>query len=63
LPVDRLRAPIRDVLADGAVPKDLALEAINRRGRPILCRVNIAPLGTDGSKAGAILTMQAEEAA
>jgi len=63
LPVDRLRAPIRGVLADGAVPKDLALEAINRRGRPILCRVNIAPLGTDGSKAGAILTMQAEEAA
>jgi two-component system CheB/CheR fusion protein len=63
LPVDRLRAPIRSVLADGDRQQDVVLHATNRRGRAVVCRVNVAPLGNDGQNVGAILMMQAEDSA
>jgi two-component system CheB/CheR fusion protein len=63
LPVDRLRAPIRAALTDGGQLQDVALEATNRRGRPVLCRINLAPLGNGKENGGGvILMMQAEEA-
>jgi two-component system CheB/CheR fusion protein len=57
LPLDRLHGPIRNVLADGSDRHLLDLEATNRRGRPILCRVELAPLHTNGATEGAILLM------
>ncbi len=61
LPVEKLHALIRGVLGDGGGRKMLAVDATNRRGRAILCRVELAPLHSNGSTDGAILLMEAEE--
>jgi two-component system, chemotaxis family, CheB/CheR fusion protein len=59
LPVDRLAAPLRDVLRDGGARVELTLDATNRRGRAIACRVVALPLKVDGADAsGAILLME-----
>jgi len=68
LPIGQLRLPLRACLAngdgsgdgsgDGAVP-ELMLDAVNRRGRPIQCRVTCAPLsGAANAIRGAILLME-----
>jgi two-component system CheB/CheR fusion protein len=60
LPVDELRGPIRKVLAGDGEP-EVTLSAINRRGRPISLRLELAPLdGNDGMR-GAILLMHPYE--
>ena len=56
-------APVRDLvhacMADGATQPDLVLEAINRRGKPIRCRIAYTPrLSPDGQRMGAILLME-----
>ncbi|GAP99330.1 CheR family methyltransferase [Leptolyngbya sp. NIES-2104] len=60
LPVAQLRQPIRDCLAgspNGAI--EIVLDAINRRGRGICCRVTCTPLiGTDLEIQGVILVME-----
>ncbi|HVX23437.1 MAG TPA: CheR family methyltransferase [Acidimicrobiales bacterium] len=57
LPVDRLRTPIRSVLADGSVRHQLTVPAVNRRGRAITCAVTVSPLMAEGAVVGAILLM------
>jgi two-component system CheB/CheR fusion protein len=59
LPVDQLRKPIRDVLSGASDSAELTLEAVNRRGKHIVCRVSATPLkGDDGARPGVILMME-----
>jgi two-component system CheB/CheR fusion protein len=64
LPLDQLRQPVRASLAgpqDGAdgVPTELELDATNRRGRPIRCRVTLSRLTDLANRArGVILLME-----
>jgi two-component system, chemotaxis family, CheB/CheR fusion protein len=61
LPTQQLRPLIRRTLAGDPGPHEVALSAINRRGRAILVRVAGSPLnGTDASGSGAILLMEQE---
>lgn len=62
LPLETLRAPVRETLAgDGAA--DVQLEGHNRRGQPATFAVSFAPLRSDPdhSVVGAILLVTAEQ--
>jgi two-component system CheB/CheR fusion protein len=62
LPVERLKQPLRAVLGGDEPHVELELEAINRRGRPILCRITVMPLMVrDSDIAGAVLLMEGVE--
>jgi two-component system, chemotaxis family, CheB/CheR fusion protein len=60
LPVDQLRQPIRDCLTESVSnAMEVTLNAINRRGRSIQCRVLCTPLvSSRGRVQGAILLME-----
>ena len=59
LPVGQLRKPIQACLADGTEPQELILDAVNRRGRALKCRVAVNPLkDSHGSSHGAILLIE-----
>jgi two-component system CheB/CheR fusion protein len=59
LPVDELRQPIRACLSGEAEYQEVTLDALNRRGRSIRCRVTCTPLvGTISKVRGAILAME-----
>jgi two-component system CheB/CheR fusion protein len=63
LPFERLRPLLRGVLGAQGAPAELAVEAINRRGRPITVRVAATPLATANSgpdTTGAIIVMEAD---
>jgi two-component system CheB/CheR fusion protein len=58
LPVAELRQPIRACLA-GEAGVGMAVDAVNRRGRPIRCQVTCTPLVGSGDEArGVILHME-----
>lgn len=62
LPSEQLAAPLRAVL-NGASPRETCeLEAVNRRGRPIVCTATILPLvspsSDDATPRGAIVMME-----
>nr|WP_228037846.1 CheR family methyltransferase [Nodosilinea sp. LEGE 06152] len=60
LPVEQLRQPIRNclALADGNVA-EVTLEAVNRKGRNITCRVTCTPLmRSDNQAQGVIVIME-----
>jgi len=48
LPVDQLRTPVRDVLHGRTEFQEIVLEATNRRGRAIQCRITCTPLLGEG---------------
>ncbi|MHB1568670.1 MAG: CheR family methyltransferase [Solirubrobacteraceae bacterium] len=60
LPVDRLKAPLKAVLAGESTREELVLDAVNRRGRAFQCRVLAMPLITDGDGevSGVIMLME-----
>jgi two-component system, chemotaxis family, CheB/CheR fusion protein len=60
LPVEQLRQPIRDCLSDSAgASAEMVLDAINRRGRNIRCRVTCTPLVSEQENIqGVILLME-----
>jgi two-component system CheB/CheR fusion protein len=59
LPVEKLRTPLRKLLAGERVDQPVTVEATNRRGRPISCRVRLSPLADgDALPRGAILFME-----
>lgn len=59
LPVERLREPIRRCLAGAEERQEEILEAINRRGRTIQCRISYNPLiGPHQDYKGAILLIE-----
>jgi two-component system, chemotaxis family, CheB/CheR fusion protein len=47
-PVEQLKAPVRGVLESRAEAHESVVEALNRRGRTIRCRVTVAPLRSPG---------------
>jgi two-component system, chemotaxis family, CheB/CheR fusion protein len=58
LPVQRLHPSLKACLNEEIAHEALVLDAVNRRGKKILCRATCSPLlGADGSVAGAILAM------
>jgi two-component system CheB/CheR fusion protein len=61
LPVERLRGPVRAVLAEEAPQARLILDCTNRRGKAVRCGVRAAPLrGSAGEIRGAIIMMEEE---
>ncbi len=63
LPVGELRSALRASVA-GAKSEEQRLQARDRRGRDVVCRVRTAPLAdVSGAVAGAIVMMEVEEAA
>ncbi|MEM8829862.1 MAG: CheR family methyltransferase [Cyanobacteria bacterium P01_G01_bin.19] len=59
LPVEQLREPIRNCLANNGDRQEMILEAINRRGRTIQCRLSFNPLvGLKKERQGVILLME-----
>jgi two-component system CheB/CheR fusion protein len=61
LPLGELRDELRASIS-GAETEEERLEARDRRGRDVICRVRIAPLAdASGTIAGAIVMMQVEE--
>ena len=63
LQVDRLRQPIRAVLAGERDLQNLRMDGINRRGRSIELAIHCSPLGTDRDVRGVILMMETVEEA
>jgi two-component system, chemotaxis family, CheB/CheR fusion protein len=62
LPVGQLRGPIRACLSGEAAQQEMILDAVNRRGRPIKCRVAVNPFkSSQGNTQGAILMMEEME--
>jgi two-component system, chemotaxis family, CheB/CheR fusion protein len=58
LPLESLRAPLRQVLRAEQPSVEVDVEARNRRGKAIVCHVTVTPLGSaDGQPRGAILLM------
>ena len=56
LPVDQLRAQLREALEDSSQPTDTTLEAVNRRGRTFNCFVRTLPMiAADGTNHGVIM--------
>jgi two-component system CheB/CheR fusion protein len=63
LPFERVRPLLRQALEAGGQAGEVELEAVNRRGRPILVRVACTPLEPhdDRKKQGAIIAMESSE--
>ncbi|WP_433362589.1 CheR family methyltransferase [Actinoplanes sp. CA-142083] len=61
LPVDLLRPLVRRALGGDFDTEEQLLEAINRRGRPVIVRVTCSPLVSAGEGTGAIIAMEAGE--
>jgi two-component system CheB/CheR fusion protein len=62
LPVDAIRADIRACLQENAPSCTTVVDAVNRRGRPIGCRVTCGQLrNTTGDLRGVILVMDEVE--
>jgi two-component system CheB/CheR fusion protein len=57
LPVTELHQPTLDVLTETAVRRDVTVNATNRKGKPLICRVSVTPLRSADAIAGAILLM------
>lgn len=59
LPVAELRPVARPALADPSYSKDIVLEAVNRRGRPVTVRISCGALrNRRGDSTGAILVLE-----
>ncbi|MET0398220.1 MAG: CheR family methyltransferase [Longimicrobiaceae bacterium] len=59
LPVERLKAPIRACIEERSAAEELVLDAVNRRGRSLRCRVTCAPLVTvECEVLGAVVLME-----
>lgn len=59
LPVEHLKEPIRNCLAGEVEGQTVTLEAVNRRGKAIQCRVDCTPLtDQEGVHQGVILLME-----
>jgi two-component system CheB/CheR fusion protein len=56
-PVDRLRPAIRETLSGQSDRQQIVQPAVNRRGKPIECTVNISSMVSNGSTSGVILMM------
>jgi len=62
LPVERLKQPIRQCLSGAKERVDLRLEAINRRGKPITCRISAGPLLSRSQQIHGVVLLMEEDA-
>ncbi|HEX7242711.1 MAG TPA: CheR family methyltransferase [Longimicrobiaceae bacterium] len=59
LPVERLKGSIRACIEERSAAEELVLDAVNRRGRSIRCRITCAPLTTPEREVlGAVVLME-----
>jgi two-component system CheB/CheR fusion protein len=58
LPVEILEKPIRDCLESGPRGDEVVVDGVNRRGRPVRCKVTCTRLGDGSGPAGVILLME-----
>ena len=59
LPVERLKAAVRACIDGRSDAEEVVLDAVNRRGRAIVCRITVAPFRGGGKPAsGAVLLME-----
>jgi len=58
LPVEELREPIRQSLDGSPQGTETILDGVNRRGRPIRCRVTCTRLDNGPAAAGVIVLME-----
>lgn len=60
LAVEQLKPQLRRTLSAQSEREELVIDAVNRRGKSIQCRVSILPLATanDGGVSGAIIMME-----
>jgi len=63
LPVGQLRDVIRPCLSGDSDHQQVVLDAINRRGRKIKCRITCTPLVTPSKKRDGVILLMEEEAA
>jgi two-component system, chemotaxis family, CheB/CheR fusion protein len=57
-PMEKLKEPIREALADGGDLSELTVDAVNRRGRAFRCHVQVQPLRDGADLAyGALILM------
>jgi two-component system CheB/CheR fusion protein len=62
LPVEQLKQPIRNCLAGENDLQEIILNANNRRGKAIECKVSCKPLlGKEGEVRGVLLFMEEQE--
>ena len=57
LPIQEMRDAIRACVGGSSQHEERVLEATNRRGKTIRCRVSVRPLAERGQGKGAILLM------
>jgi two-component system CheB/CheR fusion protein len=58
LPIEPLREPLRRCIEGDDAVCELAVDAVNRIGRSIRCRVTLRPLRqAEGAPVGAVVTM------
>jgi two-component system CheB/CheR fusion protein len=63
LPTEKLKPLLRDVIFEGNNGGELALEAVNRRGRSVRLQVSVRPLrATSDEPNGALLLMEQVDA-
>jgi two-component system CheB/CheR fusion protein len=60
LPVERLKSALRGCLSGEAAFQEITLDATNRRGKAILCRVTCTPMTDGHAISGVILVMDDE---
>ncbi|RZU54095.1 two-component system CheB/CheR fusion protein [Krasilnikovia cinnamomea] len=65
LPFEKLRVPLRAALGPGGEVGEATVDAVNRRGRPVIVRVACTPLAPlDGAvSGGVIIAMETDESA
>jgi len=61
--VEKLRTPIKSVLAGQSQDGEVVLPAVNRRGRPIERRVQFSPLSRGGDGAAGVIMLMEPQAA
>ena len=57
LPVEPLASPLHAALRDGDTPESIVLEAVNRRGKAIECKVSFTKLSTPEQKLSGVLVL------
>jgi two-component system, chemotaxis family, CheB/CheR fusion protein len=62
LPLENLQIPIQSSVSGKEAYREISVEAVNRRGKSIRCRITFTPsLGPDGEYQGVVLLMEEEE--
>jgi two-component system CheB/CheR fusion protein len=62
LPLDRVMPLLRGVMSEASDDGEVTLDAVNRRGKPVVVRVRVSPMiGPERDVRGAIVVMEEVE--